>query len=240
MMKNVAIVLAAGSGQRMGQDIPKQFLSVENRPIIIYTLQAFQKHPNIDAIIVVCLEGWHDILRAYAKQFGIDKLVSIVNGGKNGQESIKCGLDEAKRMFSEDDIVIIHDGNRPLVSLDIISDNIAKCKLHGNATAVIPCTEVILLNDNDTESSIKQIDRNTLKRTQTPQSFALKDILEAHKEAKNRGITNSIASCSLYTKLGKKVYYSIGSEKNIKLTTPDDIDIFKALLHTSKDEWMKK
>ena len=238
-MKNIAIILAAGSGQRMGQDIPKQFLNVEDRPIIVYTLEAFQKHPNIDAIIVVCINGWHDILKAYAKQFKIDKLVSIVNGGSNGQESIKCGLNKAKELFSENDLVMIHDGIRPFVSQEIISDNIAKCKIYGNATSVIPCAEAMLLNDDNAESSIKQIERSSLKRTQTPQSFILKDILEAHEEARNKNISNSIASCTLYTELGRRVYYSVGSEKNIKLTTPDDIDIFKALLHTKKDDWMK-
>jgi len=238
-MKNIAIILAAGSGQRMGQDIPKQFLNVDNKPIIIYTLEAFQKHPNIDSIIVVCIDGWHDILKAYAKQFEINKLIAVVNGGKNGQESIKNGILKAEELFSKEDNVLIHDGIRPMISEEIISDNIAKCNLYGNATTVIPCAEVMLLSDESGLTSSKQVDRNTLKRTQTPQAFRLGDILSAHEEAKEKGITNSIASCALYTMLGRKVYYSSGSEKNVKLTTPDDIEIFKALLHTKKDEWLK-
>ena len=239
MNKNIAIILAGGSGQRMGQDIPKQFLNVENKPVIIYTLEAFQRHPNIDAIIVVCIEGWHDILKAYAKQFGIDKLVAVVNGGVNGQDSIKRGLLKAKELFSGGDNVIIHDGIRPMISEEIISDNIAKCNLYGNAITVIPCAEAMLLSTEDGLGAEEEIARNTLKRTQTPQAFRLSEILSAHEEAKEKGITNSIASCTLYTSLGRKVYYSTGSEKNVKLTTPEDIDIFKALLHTRKEEWMK-
>ena len=143
-MKKIAIIIAGGSGKRMGQDIPKQFINVGEKPIIVYTLEAFQKHPSIDNIIVVCIDGWHDILSAYAKQFNITKLCSIVSGGNCGQESIKNGLDEAARLFDKDDMVLIHDAIRPMVSNDIISDNIAKCKLYGNATVVAPCTTVVL------------------------------------------------------------------------------------------------
>ena len=122
---NIALIIAGGVGARMNQDIPKQFLNVYDKPVIIYTLEAFQNHPNIDAIEVVCLEGWHDILRAYAKQFGITKIENIVNGGPNGQDSIRNGLyDLATRHNSPEDIVLIHDAIRPMVSADIISDNI--------------------------------------------------------------------------------------------------------------------
>ena len=124
---NIALITAGGNGTRMHQDIPKQFLNVNNKPIIVYTMEAFQNHPDIDAIEVVCLDGWHQILEAYAKQFNITKLVGIVSGGKNGQESIKNGLNEINKKYSKDDIVIVHDGNRPLVSEEIISDSIAKC-----------------------------------------------------------------------------------------------------------------
>lgn len=237
-MKKIAIIIAGGSGQRMGQDIPKQFLNVGEKPVIVYTLERFQNHPSIDGIIVVCIDGWHEILRSYAKQFNITKLISIVSGGRNGQESIKNGLDEASKLYEEDDIVLIHDAIRPMVSNDIISDNIAKCELHGNATVVIPVTTVVLEKVKD-EYSNKVVDRDTLLLTQTPQAFVLKDILDAHKEAKKKGITNSVASCDLYATLGRKVYYSMGDEMNIKLTRPGDIQIFKALLATEKSEWMK-
>ena len=237
-MKKIALIIAGGTGQRMGQDIPKQFLNVGEKPIIIYTLEAFQNHPSIDGIVVVCLDGWHEILKSYARQFNITKLVSVVNGGKNGQESIKNGLDEIASLFSGDDMVLIHDAIRPMVSDEIISDNIAKCEVYGNATVVTPCTTVVLFKTTD-EYSEGVINRDQLYLTQTPQAFILKDILSAHEEAYNRGITDAVASCSLYTDLGRRVYYSAGDETNIKLTRPGDVQIFKALLKTKKPDWMK-
>ena len=237
-MKNIAIIIAGGSGKRMGQEIPKQFLNVGEKPIIIYTLEAFQKNPSIDGIIVVCIDGWENVLHSYCKQFNITKLKSIVKGGGCGQESIKNGLDEAKKLYGEDNIVLIHDAIRPMVNDDIISDNIAKCSKYGNATTVIPCTTVVLKKGTD-EYSEEIVDRDQVLLTQTPQAFVLKDILSAHDEAKRKGITNSVASCTLYAELGRKVYYSSGSETNIKLTRPADIEIFKALLSVKKSDWMK-
>ena len=124
-MSNIALIIAGGVGARMNQDIPKQFINVYDKPVIVYTLEAFQKHPEIDAIEVVCLDGWHDILRAYARQFGIAKLENIVSGGKNGQDSIRNGLyDIYERYNGDDDIVLIHDAIRPMVSEDIITDSL--------------------------------------------------------------------------------------------------------------------
>lgn len=239
-MKNIGLIIAGGVGARMHQDIPKQFINVNDKPVIVYTLEAFQKHPNIDAIEVVCLDGWHDILRAYAKQFGITKLESIVSGGQTGLQSIRNGLyDIAKRYHDEDDVVLIHDAIRPMVSQDIISDNIRVCREYGNAITVIPCTAV-MLKTIDGITSDAQIHRDNLKITQTPQTFFLHDILAAHEEAIERGINDSIASCSLYIELGRKLYLSIGSEKNIKLTTSEDMEIFSALLQITRPEWMRK
>ena len=237
-MKNIALIIAGGCGARMQQDIPKQFINIHDRPVIIYTLQAFQHHPQIDAIEVVCISGWHEILKAYAHQFNIAKLESIVDGGNCGQESIYNGITDIRTRHEPDDVVIIHDAIRPFVSQEIISDCLRVCYQYGNATTVIPCAEAMLTTD-DGFSSTGQINRDSLKRTQTPQAFRLDDIIEAHKEAKNRGITNSIASCTLFQELGKKVYFSIGAEKNVKLTTPEDLEIFKALLSCKKDDWLK-
>ena len=142
---NIALIIAGGVGARMGQDIPKQFINVYDKPVIVYTMEAFQKHPNIDGIEVVCLEGWHEVLYAYAKQFGISKLENIVNGGVNGQDSIRNGLqDIATRHHDDDDIVLVHDAIRPMLSQDIISDNIRVCKQYGNAITVVPCTAAML------------------------------------------------------------------------------------------------
>ena len=235
---NVALIIAGGSGQRMNQDIPKQFINVYDKPVIIYTLEAFQKHPNIDAIAVVCLDGWQEILRAYAKQFNIFKLKWIYTGGENGQESIKNGIMELKNECGNDDVVLIHDAIRPLVSQEIISDCISCCIKNESAITVIPCAEAMLLT-NDRESSDAAIPRENLARTQTPQAFLLKKLIWAHTVAEEKGIVNSTATCTLMIELGEKMFFSTGSEKNLKLTTTDDIEIFKALLHSKKDEWMK-
>ena len=153
---NVAVVIAGGSGHRMGQDIPKQFINVYDKPVIIYTLEGFQKHPQIDAIELVCIDGWHDVAWAYAKQFGIDKLKWIVSGGSTGQESIRNGIFNLEDKCNEDDIVIIHDGIRPLVDETVLSDVIVKCKKYGNAVTSLPYNEQIFVNDDDI-STIKYI-----------------------------------------------------------------------------------
>lgn len=226
---NIALIIAGGCGQRMGQDIPKQFLHVNNKPVIIYTLEAFQRHPDINKIGVVCLDGWHDILRAYARQYGIDKLDWIVSGGESGQASIRNGVFEAERRYAGEDIILVHDAIRPMVSQDIISDCIVQCRRHGSAIAVIPCNTVVLGRTTG-EFSNQVVPRDQLAITQTPQAFPIKRLADAHREALARGITNSVASCTLMIELGETLHFSIGSETNIKLTTPDDLKIFKALL----------
>lgn len=237
---NIALIIAGGIGQRTHQDIPKQFINVHDKPIIIYTLEAFQKHPNIDAIEIVCLNGWQDILRAYTQQFGITKLENIVVGGKTGQDSIRNGLfDIAERYHDDNDIVLIHDAIRPMVSADIISDNIRVCREYGNAITVIPCTSVMLQTE-DSIVSDTQIPRDKLKITQTPQSFFINELVAVHKEAMKRQFAPSIASCSLYIEMGKKVFLSMGSEKNIKITTSEDIEIFSSFLNYNRPEWLKK
>lgn len=236
---NIALVIAGGSGARMHQDIPKQFLTVNEQPVIIYTLQAFEKHPEIGAIAVVCIEGWESVLQAYANQFNITKLRFIIPGGKNGQDSIRNGVLELERHYDKDDIVLIHDAIRPMVSAEIISDCIRVAKEKGNATAVIPCAEAIIQTEDGTVST-GSYPRDQLRRTQTPQAFHLGKICDLHRRALAQGVTNSVASCTLMIEMGEQVYFSMGSEKNIKLTTVDDIDIFKALLAAKRSDWLKE
>lgn len=235
---NIALIIAGGSGARMGQDIPKQFLNVNDKPVIIYTLEAFQNHPNIDAIEIVCIDGWSEILYAYCKQFGISKLENVVTGGDCGQASIRNGIIDIKGRHDDDSIILIHDAIRPMVTPEIISDCIRVCSTYGNAITAIPCAEA-MLETTDGITSNMQIPRDNLKRSQTPQAVRLGELITAHEEALEKGITNSVATCTMLIELGKKIYFSVGSEKNVKLTTVDDIEIFKALLNSSKAEWMK-
>lgn len=237
-MANIALIIAGGSGARMHQNIPKQFLTVNERPVIVYTLEAFQNHPEIDAIAVVCIEGWESVLRAYANQFNITKLKYVFQGGKNGQDSIRNGVYGLREHCDDKDIVLIHDAIRPMVSADIISDCIVTTKRHGCAITVIPCAEAMMQTE-DGEVSTGCYQRDKLKRTQTPQAFYLGDICDLHKKALEAGITNSVASCTLKIEMGEQVYFSAGSEKNIKLTTVEDIDIFKALLLAKRSDWLK-
>lgn len=235
----VALLTAAGTGTRMGQDIPKQFMHVENKPLIIHTMEAFQNHPNVDAIMVVTLPAWGAVLQAYASQFNISKLKWVVPGGKTGQESIHNGLLELKKELSKDDIVMVHDGNRCLVSSEIISNSLAVYHEHGSAVAAIPCVEAVFRSKDNGESSDISIPREQLFRTQTPHTYSLGKLLWAHDEAAQKGINNTAASCTLMQKLGETIYFSKGSETNLKITTIDDMLIFEALLHTKKESWLK-
>ena len=237
-MSNIALLIAGGSGNRMHQDIPKQFITVNERPVIVYTLEAFEHHPEIDAIAVVCIEGWEQVLWAYAKQFNITKLKYVVPGGENGQDSIRNGVMELEKHYKADDFVLIHDAIRPMVSAEIISDNIRVAREYGNAITVIPCAEAMMQTE-DGVVSVGSYPRDRLKRTQTPQAFRIGDICDLHRRALYAGITNSVASCTLKIEMGEQVYFSAGSEKNIKLTTVEDIDIFKALLAAKRSDWLK-
>lgn len=237
---NIAVIIAGGSGSRMGQDIPKQFINVYDKPILIYTLEAFQKHPQIDAIEVVCIDGWHDIVRAYAKQFNITKLKWIVEGGNTGQESIRNGVYNLEDKCNADDIIIIHDGIRPLVDETVLSDVIIKCKKYGNAVTSLPYNEQIFVI-NDDISTKEYIPRETLRRVSTPQAYKFGKLKWAYKEAfeKKIGIYGSSYTNTMMVELGEKLYFAAGSDKNIKLTTKDDLEMFKAYIKLEKDNWLK-
>lgn len=239
---NIAIIIAGGSGHRMGQDIPKQFINVYDKPIIIYTLESFQKHPQIDAIEVVCIDGWQDVVWAYTKQFNINKLKWIVTGGNSGQESIRNGVYNLEDKASPDDIVIIHDGIRPLVESSVLTDVIRKCSQFGNAVTSMPYNEQIFVVDkNNKNTTTKYIPRETLRRVSTPQAYRF-DLLDSkYHEAfeKKIGIYGSSYTNTMMVELGERLYFAEGSDKNIKLTTRDDLEIFKAYLKVDKDNWLK-
>ena len=237
---NIALIIAGGSGNRMGQDIPKQFMHIDGAPIVIHTLMCFQKHPDIQEIAVVCLKGWETVLQSYANQFNVTKLKHIFPGGDTGMESIHNGIyGLLEAGYDKNDLVLIHDAVRPLLSQDIISSNIAICKAYGYAITGIKCREAILESEDGFTTSTS-IPRDRLIRTQTPQTFRLGNIISAHEEAKEKGIHDSVASCTLCAELGNREMHIVpGSEKNIKVTTIEDLEILKALMHTSKEDWLK-
>lgn len=238
---NIGLLTAGGSGNRMGQDIPKQFMCIDNKPVIIYTLQAFQFSPDIDAIAVVCLKGWDVILQAYANQFNITKLKWIFEGADTNQDSIKNGIFGLKEVgCKDDDIILVHDGVRPMVSSKIILDNIEVCKKYGYAVTGLMCKEAIMERVDDNVHEL-EIPRERLVRTQTPHTYHLGTLLNAHIKAKESNITNTVASCTLLASLGITEQYLVqGSEKNgLKLTKPEDVELFKALIHTDPEPWMK-
>lgn len=233
---NIAIVIAAGVGHRTGQQVPKQFINVLDKPIIVYTLEKFQNSKNIDAIEVVCLKGWEEVLKAYALQYGIAKLRWIAPGGNSSQESIYSGLKEIEGECNRDDIVVIHDGIRPMVEEDILDSCIDTCKKCGNGITALPVYEQIF-KAYDEASSKEYIPRDSLRILQTPQAYRYQEIKEAYDEAfeSGIGIETSAYANTMMTELGKTLYFSKGSTKNIKITTKDDIEIFKAMLGAEND-----
>ena len=227
----VSIVIAGGSGRRMGLDIPKQFVQVDGKPVLAYTLEGFQKHPGIDSILVVCIEGWENEVKSYAKQFGINKLLWIVPGGETGQESIRNGVFALEGECSEDDIIVIHDGIRPLVDESVLSDVIRVCRERGAAVTAMPYNEQIFVADDD-YSTTKYIPRETLRRVATPQAYRFGLIDKAYHEAfeKKIGIYGSSYANTMMVELGHRLWFAAGSDKNIKLTTPDDLELFRGYL----------
>ena len=241
-MSNIAVIIAGGSGHRMGQDIPKQFINVYDKPVLIYTLEGFQKHPQIDAIEVVCIDGWHDVLRAYAKQFNITKLQWIVSGGETGQESIRNGVYNLEGKANDDDIIVIHDGIRPLVDDSVLTDVLVKAVKFGNAVTSMPYNEQIFVISKEDETTTTQyIPRETLRRVSTPQAYRFDILDQKYHEAfeKQIGIFGSSYTNTMMVELGETLHFAAGSDKNIKLTTKDDLELFKAYLKADKDSWLK-
>jgi 2-C-methyl-D-erythritol 4-phosphate cytidylyltransferase len=239
---NIAIIIAGGSGQRMGQDIPKQFINVFDKPVLIYTLESFQRHPLVDAIEVVCIDGWENVVWAYAKQFNIDKLKWITKGGNSGQESIRNGVYNLEGECSDEDVIIIHDGIRPLVEPSVLTDVINKAQKYGNAVTSMPYNEQIFVISKEDETTTTQfIPRETLRRVATPQAYRFGLLDEKYHEAfeKEIGIYGSHYTNTMMVELGITLHFAAGSDKNIKLTTKDDLDLFKGYLAKGKDNCLK-
>jgi len=224
---NIALIFAGGSGIRMNTTSkPKQFLELNGKPVIIYTLELFDNHPDIDAIIVVCVESWIPYLNKLLRKFEITKVKEIVPGGSTGQESIYNGLVSAIKNYPNDSITLIHDGVRPLINDTTITDNINTVKQHGSCITCIPATETLVVINDD---ALQIPSRKNSLIARAPQSFVLSDIWEVHQKAKTEGKNDFIDSCTMMSHYGKNLYTIIGPMENIKITTPTDYFIFRAI-----------
>ena len=233
---NFALILAAGSGSRMGNsDRPKQFLPIYGKPLMVHTIEAFEMHDEIDGVVIVTNESYIDQVKVWCKQYDLSKVKAVVAGGNSRQISVYNGLIALKEIANDSDIVLIHDAARPLISSKIISSNIEACKKYDAVDTVIKATDTIIVSkDNETLYSIPN--RSELYQGQTPQSFKLCLILEAHEKAKSNLIPNVTDDCKLVLSLGKEVHLVEGSVQNFKITTFDDLMILKALLKLGKSE----
>ena len=239
---NIAIIIAGGSGNRMGQDIPKQFINVYDKPILMYTLEGFQRHPMVDAVEVVCIEGWENMVQAYANQFNITKLKWIVKSGGSAQESIRNGVLNLEGKVAADDTIIVHDGIRPMIDDTVLTDVIEKAQQFGNAVTSLPYNEqIFVVSKDDSETTTQFIPRETLRRVSTPQAYRFDLLSEKYHEAfeKGIGIYGSHYTNTMMVELGVRLHFAKGSDKNIKLTTKDDLELFKGYLTKDKDTWLK-
>ena len=238
-MKNIAVIFAGGSGVRMNtRSKPKQFLELRGKPIIIYTLELFDNHPLIDGIVVVCLESWIPFLKKMLKKFEINKVVKIVSGGDSGQDSIYRGLcaveDYCKDKGEENAVVLIHDGVRPLIVDETITRNIEKVHEKGSAITVVPAIETFVIQKEEGQMVIP--DRSSCPLARAPQSFYLKDILSIHRKNKENGNITFIDSCSMMSYFGYKMATIEGPMENIKITTPTDYFIFRAMVEVHENQ----
>lgn len=235
-MKNIAIIFAGGSGKRMNTvSRPKQFLELNGKPVMIYTLELFDNHPRIDGIVVVCIEAWIPFLQKQLKKFEINKVVEIVPGGETGQDSIFNGLSAASCHYDVSNTnVLIHDGVRPLITEQTITDCINTCTEKGNCITCIPATETFIVKQEDGSLNIPARDNSLIARA--PQCFVLVDILDAHHKAQEEGIHNFIDSCTMMSHYGYKMNTIIGPMENIKITTPTDFFIFRAMVQVHENQ----
>lgn len=228
---NIAVIFAGGTGQRMNTaSKPKQFLELHGKPIIIYTLEYFQKHYQIDGIVVVCLANWIEYCKELLQKYHITKVLKIVPGGESGQESIFNGLESAHRISNDKNtIVLIHDGVRPLINEALITNCIVSVKESGSAITVSPAIETILIKNPD--GNIGNIlKRSDCEMAKAPQCFYLSDIYKCHLKAQEEGKTDFIDSASLMQYYGYKLNAVEGPMENIKITTPSDFYIFRAIM----------
>lgn len=237
-MKNIAVIFAGGSGIRMNTvSRPKQFLELNGKPVIIYTLELFDNHPDIDAICIACIESWIPFLKKMLRKFEINKVVDIVPGGETGQDSIYNGLrsaDKWAKLQGDEAAVLIHDGVRPLITHQTITDNIQTVREKGNCITCVPATETFVVTQDDGTLQIPSRKDSLIARA--PQSFLLKDVLGAHEKARSENRHDFIDSCTMMSHYGHHLNTIIGPMENIKITTPSDFFIFRAMVQVHENQ----
>lgn len=232
---NVAVIFAGGVGKRMKiSTLPKQFLELNGKPIIIYTLEKFDQHPEIDGIIVVCTPGWIDYLKNLLVKFNIQKVDAIVEGGKTGQDSRFNGIKKAHELYPEDTVILMHDGVRPMIEAEVISQNIHSVRTNGSAITVSPAIETVTICD--IHGQIENImDRSSCCMAKAPQSFYLKDLYKVHSRAEQEGKHDFIDTAYIMNAYGYSLFPVECGAENIKITTPSDFYMFKAFMAAKED-----
>lgn len=229
------VLLAGGVGQRVGAGKPKQFVEVLGRPVIAYTLEIFDKHPEIDDILVVCHPEWRDYLQDIIKANGFKKVVKIVDGGADFQHSMINGMRGLKTIATDDDVAITHWAASPFVTDDVISDNIRVCKAKGNAMSA--CPFFVIVGSNNGDHSERWVDRDSIITLNAPQSFRYSLFRDFYEQAIRDGLINLVEphTTTLMYKMGIPIYYSKGSQLNIKITTSEDLELFKGYLMSKQN-----
>lgn len=235
-MMNIGVIFAGGVGRRMNtKGKPKQFLEVHGKPIIVHTIDIFQNTEAIDAVVVVCVSDWLDYMNNLVERFNLTKVKAVVAGGETGQMSIFKGLEAAEQLATDDAVVLIHDGVRPLINEEVINANIQSVKETGSAVTSVRAKEtVVLVNDSSKISEV--VDRTRSFIAKAPQSFYLSDILSIERDAISKGITDAIDSSTLMGMYNRELTIVEGPYENIKITTPDDFYMFKALYDARENE----
>ena len=231
---NYVIIIAGGVGSRLGASVPKQFVEVLGKPVIAYTIEHFQKHPEIDAIELVCVDGFQDHLKAIVERFDISKVISIVKGGSEYERSIMNGVAGLKGIAKPDDVVMIHWAASPFLNEEIITDNIRVCKEKGNA--ITASYSYLLYGTNDGDFARKSINRESFMTLSAPQSFLYKLIVDIYKQVEEKKMFDYVEAHTpaFMTELGIPIYFSKGSHTNIKITTKEDIDLFLGYILAQK------
>lgn len=224
----IGLILAGGIDNNFKMSVPKQFVNVFNRPVIVYTMEVFQKHPEIDKIAVACLDGWQEMVKAYVKQFNISKCEWILIGGQTAQETIWKSIQHFQDICADDDLIVIHDSIRPYVGEEVISNSIKVCKENGMGVAAIRTMDTIMMTDDGIVGT-DTISRYSVVRIQTPQTFSYRKLLDIYERGNAKGIHNEVDTISIAAKIGEMIYFSKGSDLNMKINSVEDVERFKAL-----------